>query len=622
MSSKEHVDDHRTMTTWRLTRGATIVEGGVRFEVWAPRVRQMQVRIVAPIERRVPMARTADGVHAVFVPDLAAGADYLYALDGRAERPDPVSRRQPHGVHGPSRVVDPAAHAWRDGAWRGRPLLDYVTSELHIGTFTREGTFDSAIARLEHLRETGITAVELMPVSSFPGTRNWGYDGVHHYAPQESYGGPDGLKRLVDAAHEADLAVITDVVYNHLGPEGNYLREFGPYFTDRHKTPWGEGINFDGDAAAEVRRWFIENALYWITEFHCDALRLDAIHGIIDASDPHVLQEIAAAVHAEAERLGRPAYLIAENCGNDPQVTRAAEDGGFGLDSQWSDHFHHALRVVTTGEHHGYLAPFGKMAHLEKAVRIGFVHPGHDIRTGAEVSIEKTGFRGERFTVCAQNHDQISNTSAGRRLTAMKSLAAERAALSVVVAAPNLPLLFMGEEYGETNPFYFFTDFQDPSLVEIVRTGRVREMKELGLAGGDADPFALETFDASRLDWDKLRDEKHAAHLRYVRDLLALRRHEPALHNGRNDLTRTWSSESARWIAIERSDPAARPIRACVTLSDAPCRIALPPSGAWELLLFSGDARYGDAAPSPPATWRGETLALPAHAAAIYGRKY
>ncbi|CAA9319576.1 MAG: GH13_10 / GH13 / GH13_9 / GH13_11 / GH13 _8 / GH13_36, partial [uncultured Gemmatimonadaceae bacterium] len=350
--------------------------GGVRFTVWAPAAQRVAVRVDDgdPAADHA-LARDADGVWSAVVASARAGADYQFVLDGGPALPDPASRWQPHDVHGPSRVVDPAGFAWTDAAWRGRAMADYVIYELHVGTFSEAGTFDGAIPHLAGLAELGVTAIELMPVAEFPGGRNWGYDGVQLYAPESAYGGPEALRRLVDAAHAAGLAVVLDVVYNHFGPEGNYLGAYGPYVTGEARTPWGDAVNYGGAQSAEVRRFAIENALYWVTEFHADGLRLDAIHGIVDASEPHLLAELVARVQRQASALGRTVCLIAESDMNDPKVVRPAAEGGYGFDAQWSDDFHHAVHVALTGETGGYYGGFGAPGLIAAALRDPFVRP-------------------------------------------------------------------------------------------------------------------------------------------------------------------------------------------------------------------------------------------------------
>lgn len=601
--------------------GATVIPGGgVRFRVWAPRVRRMDVRIVAPFERTISMRRVEGDVFEATVEEAAAGAAYVYVIDGAAARPDPRSRRQARGVHGPSTVVDPAAFPWTDVAWRGLDLAACVFYECHVGSFTPEGTFDAAVERLSHLRDLGVTVLELMPVGAFPGTRGWGYDGVHPFAPQESYGGPDGLRRLVDAAHRAGLGVALDVVYNHLGPEGNYLREFGPYFTSRYLVPWGEAVNFDGADALEVRRWAAENAAAWVREYRVDALRLDAVHAIFDSSPRHVLTDVAEAARAEAARRGVPVHVVAESALNDQAISLPAAAGGLGLDSQWNDEVHHALRTAITREAPGYLAPYGRMADLARALTHGFVGPGTDVRTRASISGDATALGGHGLVAFLQNHDQVANASGGLRFAALAGVEAAKAAAAVVLCAPHLPMLFMGEEWAEAAPFLFFADFGDEALRAAVRAGRVREMRELGFDAAAGDPFAPETLARSRLDWSAPAREPHAAVLRLYRDLLALRRSTPALRNGRKDLTRRRFDEEARTILLERRDPAAPPALLVANLGADPATLRVEASAPLALALWTAAALYaGPGAPPPPARIAGaDSVALAPRSAAIF----
>ena len=436
-----------------ITLGATYLGNGkTRFEVWAPLASRVDLHILSPKDRIVAMEPRARGYHEIVADKVAPGSRYFYRFNDK-ERPDPASRFQPEGVHGPSEVVK-TDFRWQDRNWFGPELKDYVIYELHVGAFTPEGTFDAIIPRLEYLKELGITAVELMPVAQFPGARNWGYDGVAPFAPQNSYGGPEGLKQLVDACHENGLAVVLDVVYNHLGPEGNYLGEFGAYFTDRYHTPWGWAVNFDGPDSDEVRKYFIQNALYWVGEFHIDALRLDAVHAILDHSPRPFLLELGEAVHREAGRIHRRIYLMPESADNDARLLRARELGGFALDAQWNDDFHHCLHVLLTGERSGYYEDYSRVDQLAKSFRQGFVYSG-----------EYSGFRkrrhgspagdipAERFVVFSQNHDQVGNRMFGDRLCRLAGFEGAKLAAGAVLLSPFVPLLFMGEEYGETAPF-------------------------------------------------------------------------------------------------------------------------------------------------------------------------
>ncbi|MBX6333569.1 MAG: malto-oligosyltrehalose trehalohydrolase, partial [Gemmatimonadaceae bacterium] len=492
-----------TSSLWSLERGATVLaDGTTRFAVWAPRATRVDVVITAgPSAGRHALAAHAGGVFEGVVPGAGAGTDYAYSLDGGPPRPDPMSRWQPHGVHGPSRVVDPRTFTWTDAGWTGIAMPDYVFYELHVGTFTAAGTFDAVIPHLAELAALGVTAIELMPVAQFPGTRNWGYDGVHPFAAQNSYGGPEGLARLVDAAHAHGLAVALDVVYNHLGPEGNYLGEFGPYFTDTYHTPWGAAVNFDGPGSDEVRRYVIDNALSWVTDFHVDALRLDAVHGIFDASAEHILAELAARVHAQGARLGRRIQVIAESDLNDPRLVRPRARGGYALDAQWSDDFHHAVHVALTGERRGYYAGFHGARDVAAALERRFVYEGQyaphrDRRHGASA----TDVPADRFVIAIQNHDQVGNRARGERLASLVPFASLELAASLLLLAPYVPLLFMGEEYGETHPFQYFVSHTDPALVEAVRRGREAELESFAWEGPIPDPGAEATFTRSVLD--------------------------------------------------------------------------------------------------------------------------
>ena len=472
-----------------LDRGAVpLADGSTRFSVWAPKAGTVEVAVArGGTVRTFPLARGSDGVHSGILQDVPAGSDYSYRLDGGPDRPDPVSRWRPLGVHGPTRVVDPGAFRWTDAGWRGLETADLVIYELHVGTFTRAGTFDGVLERLPALRELGVTAIEIMPVSEFPGSRNWGYDGVSPYAVQSTYGGPDGLKRLVDAAHALGLAVLLDVVYNHLGPEGNYLREFGPYFSDRYRTAWGEGLNLDGPDSDEVRRYVVDNAVYWVTEYHLDGLRLDAVDRIVDLSPVHIAEELGAAVHAQGEALGSRKLVIAEIDANDPKWVTPREVGGYGLDAHWSDDFHHAVHVALTGERAGYYADFTEPGAVAKVLARRYVNDGRYSphrrrrhgRTAAEVPAD-------RFVVAVQNHDQTGNRARGERLSTLLSAEALRLAAALVLLSPYVPLLFMGEEHGETNPFLYFVSHGDPALVEAVRKGRQEEFATFSLGGKDS----------------------------------------------------------------------------------------------------------------------------------------
>ncbi|HEY8461301.1 MAG TPA: malto-oligosyltrehalose trehalohydrolase, partial [Blastocatellia bacterium] len=455
---------------------------------------------------------------------------YLYRINDEEDRPDPASHFQPLGVHGPSEVVAHDEFAWSDHGWTGVPQERLVIYELHTGAFTPEGTFDAVIPRLPELRALGVTAIELMPVAEFPGDRNWGYDGVYPFSAHHAYGGPAGLKRLVNACHEAGLAVILDVVYNHLGPEGNYISRFGPYFTAKYRTPWGDALNFDGPWSDGVRNYFIENALHWFDLYHIDGLRLDAVHAIVDASANPFLRELAERTAEFSERRGRKFLLIAESDSNDPRIVMPKETGGFGLDAQWLDDFHHSLRTLLTEERSGYYADYGRVAHFVKAVREGFVYSGeyskHRRRRHGGSS---AGRPGRQFAVFAQNHDQIGNRMLGERLSKLVSFDALKLAAGAVAFSPFIPLLFMGEEYAEEAPFLYFVSHGDADLIRAVREGRKAEFEAFQWAGEPPDPQATETFLRSKLNWER-RDYGRGRALReFYRELLRLRREIPAL---------------------------------------------------------------------------------------------
>ncbi|HEX5229115.1 MAG TPA: malto-oligosyltrehalose trehalohydrolase [Bryobacteraceae bacterium] len=528
--------------------------GGVQFRVWAPEVQGLSLCLAD----RPAMAMHRDGEDfKLLVPEARPGDNYSFLFSDGRTHPDPMSRSQPHGVHGPSEIIDPDAFAWADQDWCGIPLRDYILYELHIGTFTPQGTFGAAIGKLDHLKDLGITAVELMPVGEFPGARNWGYDQVDLFAPHSAYGGAKGLKRLVDACHRAGLAVVMDVIYNHVGPEGNYLSQFGPYFTDHYRTPWGRAINYDGALSDGVRQFVIDNALYWLTEYHVDALRLDAIHGIFDSSARHILAELRSRFHEEAARLGRQAWIIAESDLNDVRVLDAASKGGYALDAQWLDEFHHAVRAYTTRANRSYLAGFGELRHIQKAITDGFVYDGcYSPFRRRHFGTSSRDLPGGRFVAFLQNHDQIANTSQGARLSHLISSEQNKIALALLLCSPCLPLLFMGEEFAETNPFLYFTSHGDPALARAVSDGRWREFEEFTEASAFVDPQSTDAFERSKLTWELMHQPQHRAIFDLYRRLIRLRKEWPCLHNGRKDLTRVDVDESAAWLRMERGDPA------------------------------------------------------------------
>ena len=576
--------------------GAIVDDQGVTFRVWAPARRAVDVVIDG--RRPQPLVAGDDGTFSLAAGHLPDGARYQYRLDGDRHRPDPASRWQPEGVHGPSVVVDPRRFPWTDQGFRGHALADLVLYELHVGTFTTAGTFEAVIPHLASLVDLGVTAVELMPVAEFPGSRNWGYDGVHLFAPQSTYGGPRGLRRLVDACHAHGLSVFLDVVYNHLGPEGNYLGEYGPYFTDRYKTPWGSAINYDGPDAAGVRRHVVENARFWVREFHVDGLRLDAIHSIFDASPVHILTELAAAAREEAARLGRPAYVMAETHDNDRKIVLPPSEGGLGLDAIWADDFHHAVHARLTGERGGYYADFAGGRGLERALAEGFAYQGEPSEYfGRPRGTPSADLPGERIVFCLQNHDQVGNRAAGDRLSTILPFPAVKCAVALLLAAPAIPLLFMGEEYGETAPFQFFTSFLDRELAEAVRRGRTAEFTRFAWEGVVPDPGEPGTFVRSRLSHSLAGAPRHRELREYYRGWLALRRTHPAL--GTRDKDRVTASLDEGVLTLDRGSDRSERVRLVANLTGR--ARALPKlEPPWRLLLDSEDVRFAGSGVARP----------------------
>lgn len=505
-------------------------DGRCEFVVWAPLIRGISLKMVSPPERIIPMEQDRDGHWKRAVSEVYPKMSYLYRLEDEVERPDPASHFQPEGIHGPSQVVDHKEFNWEDEEWKGIQLSEMIIYELHVGTFTPEGTFDAAAARIADLKEMGVSAIEIMPVAQFPGGRNWGYDGTYPFAVQDSYGGPDGLKRLVNESHKRGVAVILDVVYNHLGPEGNYLWNYGPYFTAKYRTQWGEAINFDGAYSNGVRNFFIENALHWFENYHIDALRLDAVHSIVDVSARPFLQGLAERVKKFSEEKGRDFYLIAESDLNDSRVIKRQELGGYGIDAQWCDDFHHAIHTAVTAENRGYYIDFGSIHHLVTSLRDGFVYSGqyskHRKMNHGNSSKE---IPAEQFIIFSQNHDQVGNRMNGERLTSIVSFEALKLMAGMVLLSPYIPLLFMGEEYGEDAPFLYFVSHFDPDLIEAVREGRKEEFKAFGWRDEPPDPQSMDTFIKSKINWHKRVEGRHKVLLHFYKTLIRLRKSIPAL---------------------------------------------------------------------------------------------
>jgi maltooligosyltrehalose trehalohydrolase len=520
---------------WQLGFGATVDADGVEFRVWAPSSERVDVIVYGPDAEAVhALDRGVDGWFGAHVRGLRDGTRYRYRLDGEHAYPDPASRAQPDGVHGASEVVDPGAYTWRDAGWRGVPPEEMVIYEVHVGAATEAGTFDALAERLDEIAALGVTAIELMPVAAFPGTRNWGYDGVSLYAPAAPYGGPAAMRRLVDAAHARGLAVILDVVYNHLGPEGNYLPAVtgGRFFTDRHQTPWGDAINYDGPGSEAVREFVIRNALHWIAEYHVDGLRLDATHAIVDDSPVHLLQELARRAREVAEW---PITLIAEDERNERRLV-LPPPAGYGLDGVWADDFHHHLRRLTAGDDEAYFRAFtGTTADLAGTLEKGWWYEGRvSPTTGEARGTPAADLPPHAFVHCIQNHDQVGNRALGERLNHQVEPALYRAVSALLLLSPYTPLLWMGQEWAASSPFQYFTDHPE-ELGRLVTEGRREEFKHFSAFSDPAtreripDPQAEATFLRSKLDWSERVREPHAGVLRLYRALLGLRREEPAL---------------------------------------------------------------------------------------------
>ncbi len=606
--------------------GAVHLGGGRwRFIVWAPFSPTVGLVLLreGDAEQAVAMAHEHHGYHVATVDGLIPDTRYRFRLEG-GEFPDPASRSQPEGVHGPSTLVDLPAWEWNDQGWTGPPLEAFVIYELHVGTFTPEGTFDSVVPQLDELCDLGVTAIELMPVAQFPGWRNWGYDGVFPYAVQDSYGGPDGLRRLVGECHTRGLAVVLDVVYNHVGPEGNHLGNFGPYFTDRYRAPWGPALNFDGPGSDEVRRYFIENAVQWLEDFHVDALRIDAIHGIVDTSARPFLLELAEAVDDRAERLGRRLHLIAESDLGAVRVIRPRELGGFGFSAQWTDDFHHSLHALLTGERAGYYADFGSLGHLGKAYMQGFAYtgqysPSRDRRHGSPTA----GIPAKRFIVYAQNHDHVGNRMLGERLSSLVSYERLKLAAGVLLLSPFIPLLFMGEEYGEAAPFQYFVSHSDPGLVEAVRAGRREEFAAFGWAGDPPDPQDEQTFLRSKLHRETRREGHHRVLWDLYRELLLLRRERPSLANlSKADVT-AWPDEQTGVLVVLRWSESEETLL-LFHFDDELAEVDIPFLGApWRRVLDSAEPMWGGPgtlSPEEVDVDRDGLVALQPNSFALYAR--
>jgi maltooligosyltrehalose trehalohydrolase len=597
--------------------------GKCRFSVWGPKLSECHIHLFGKEgSRLLPMERAGNGYWVIEAEGVYPSDRYTYRLASGKEFPDPASRFQPKGVHGPSAVVDLSSFPWTDGQWQGRKIEEFVLYEIHVGTFTPQGTFEAILPRLPQLRELGITALELMPVGQFPGRRNWGYDGAYPFAVQESYGGPRELQRLVNEAHRQGLAVVLDVVYNHFGPEGSYVGEFGPYYSESYRTPWGAALNFDGEWSDGVRNFFIENALYWLREFHVDGLRLDAVHAICDQSETPFLSELASRVDELSHALGRRLWLFIESERNDARLLRPMHLCGYGLHAQWCEDFHHSLHAFLTGENYGYYADFGRPEDLVKALSHGYVYDGlYSVYRKRRFGNSPKGLARSQFVVFSQNHDQVGNRPRGERLCHLLGWEATKVAAGLVLLSGFIPLLFMGEEYGDPSPFLYFIDHGDPGLRKLVAQGRKRDLERLfGPLEGIPDPGDEETFRASKLKWELRETGRHST-LRFLyQNLLALRKaHCVFLPEEGVERSFRWDPLAQMLSFVYKKDK----LEALLffQLAEPSQDFACSVEGSFRKVLDSADALFEGPGASAPEELSGELLLrLPVPSFAVYLR--
>ncbi len=571
--------------------GAVYTSDECEFIVWSPVSKAIDLYL-SDEDKKIRMKKDSEDYWKVSVKDIKPGRNYFYLLNGN-RRGDPASNFQPEGISGPSQIIDHSSFGWQDQDFNPVHLKDYIIYEFHTGTFTPEGTFEAAAEKLDYLKELGITAIEIMPVAQFPGERNWGYDGVYPFAPQNSYGGPDGLKILVNEAHKRGISVILDVVYNHLGPEGNYLHEFGPYFTDKYRSLWGNSINFDQEYSDHVRNYFIYNTIYWLSNYHIDALRLDAVHAINDLSAYPFLTELSAEVEQYSETSGKKHYLIAESDLNDVKVIRPRDEYGFGCNAQWSDDFHHAMHTMLTQESDGYYSDFGGSEKLAGAIKNNFVYNGqYSPYRKRKHGNSPAAFPFDKFVQFIQNHDQVGNRAFGERLSELVPFEGLKLAAATLILSPSLPMLFMGEEFGEDNPFLYFVSFLDENLNQAVKEGRNKEFSSFNWDGDIPDPHAETTFNKSKLDWNKIKNNSHKTLLAFYKDIIKKRKTIPALANYDRRDTFTKSFEELRLVTMERQKNSGR-LFAVMHFNEKKITTEFRfPSGVWKKILDSSDKKW------------------------------
>jgi maltooligosyltrehalose trehalohydrolase len=563
--------------------GAQYLEDGkCEFRIWAPKVEELDYWSVA-------------------INDIPPGTQYYFKINNSDEWPDPASNFQPYGVHKASATVNHSLFKWSDEIWKGRELKDYIIYEIHTGTFTEDGTFEGAISKLEYLKKLGITAIEIMPVAQFPGNRNWGYDGVYHYAPQNSYGGPEGLKKLINASHNLNLAVVLDVVYNHFGPEGNYTGKYGSYFNPFYHSPWGDALNFDGPNSDAVRNYFIENALYWFSNFHIDALRLDAVDRIYDMSAKHFLQELAEETNKLSNKIKKRLFLIAESDLNDSKIIRPIKEHGFGIDAQWSDDFHHSIHSLLTGEKQGYYQDFGTTEDLTKSIQDTFVYTGqyskYRKKKYGNSALER---KPDQFVINIQNHDQVGNRAFGERLSQLVSFEEIKLAAAALLISPYIPLIFMGQEFNEENPFLYFVSFNDLHLIEAVRKGRKEEFSSFQWKKEVPDPQSEETFQKSKLKWELSNENKHKVLLDFYKYLINLRKKNKAFSSFNRKDFKVIGTGIDKTLILRRYWKVNK-ITAILNFNSEVVTAKIPFSeGKWKKILDSADEKWEGPGASTP----------------------
>ncbi|QNF34748.1 malto-oligosyltrehalose trehalohydrolase [Adhaeribacter swui] len=591
--------------------------GEASVVLWAPLLESADIRVAG--KNKIPLKKQEFGYWQLTTTELQPGDQYKFVLNNEQEFPDPASLSQLDGVHGNSEAINISDFNWTDSNWNNLPLADYILYELHTGTFSPEGTFAGIAEKLDYLKSLGVNAIEIMPIAQFPGSRNWGYDGVFPYAVQNSYGGACGLQTLVDLCHQKGIAVVLDVVYNHMGPEGNYLGAYGPYFTDKYNTPWGNAINFDDAWCDGVRQYFAENVLMWFRDFHVDALRLDAVHAIKDFSAVHILREIKMHVNQLMKETGRTHHLIVELDLNDPKFINPLEEQGFGMDAQWIDEFHHALRVTATGERTGYYSDFTSISHLAKSYQDAYVYDGqYSPHRFKKFGLKAQNNPGQQFIVFSQNHDQVGNRMLGERTSQLVSLEMQKLMAGAVLVSPFLPMLFMGEEFAEPHPFLYFVSHTDPDLVEAVRKGRKAEFAAFHALGEAPDPQSEETFTQSKLQWEILNQEPHQTMLRYYQALIQLRQNTPALKNLNRQNLDVVSNEETKTLLLHRWHENQH-VLCIMNFTQEVQPVTLPTyADNWQKLFDSASLEWNGQAAAPDAISSGIPVNLQPESLVIY----